>query len=468
MGNVWIKEFIGGLDTRRLPETTPGGALILGRDGHITRGGEFEQRADFVKYADLPAGETKGLAATNTGLFVFGHAAGVVVPAGVNYQRLQPPAAQTMTRFLSATLFKGQIFASARYSDGLVYNFFNGTRVTDWPASPFATSVRTVQQKVYGVAGPVLHFSAIADATAFNSGVGHGFIDMSTQATGSEELTALAQYQNFIAVFAGRTIQLEFVDPDPTLNRLVQTLNNTGTIAARSVTQFGDNDVFYLDESGIRSLRARETINVAFSSDTGNPVDDIVVEKLTGLTEDQREQAIGVIEPRDGRLWMAIDDEIFVFSYFTGSKVSAWTTYRPGFTIDDMVVFQRKVYLRSGDTIYVYGGTGDSFVYTNVEAEAWLPYLDADQPARRKTFSGVDVAARGTWEVRAALDPTNLIASDKVGVVTETSYNAHRISMHGQSSHISIRFRCLAPVDANTPAKLGSVVIHHDLDADED
>jgi hypothetical protein len=40
--------------------------------------------------------------------------------------------------------------------------------------------------------------------------------------------------------------------------------------------------------------------------------------------------------------------------------------------------------------------------------------------------------------------------------------------MHGQSSHISIRFRCLAPVDANTPAKLGSVVIHHDLDADED
>jgi hypothetical protein len=318
------------------------------------------------------------------------------------------------------------------------------------------------------VAGPVLHFSAIADATKFNHGTGFGFIDMSTQATGSEELTALAQYQNFVAVFAGRTIQLEFVDPDPTLNRLVQTLNNTGTIAARSVTQFGDNDVFYLDESGIRSLRARETINVAFSSDTGNPVDDIVVEKLTGLTEDQRERAIGVIEPRDGRLWMAIDDEIFVFSYFTGSKVSAWTTYRPGFTIDDMVVFQRKVYLRSGDTIYVYGGTGDSFVYTNVEAEAWLPYLDANQPARKKTFSGVDVAARGTWEVRAALDPTNLIASDKVGVVTETSYNAHRISMHGQSSHISIRFRCLAPVDANTPAKLGSVVIHHDLDADED
>lgn len=468
MGNVWVKEFIGGLDGRRLPETTPGGALILGRDGHITRGGEFEQRADFVKFADLPPGETKGLAATNDSLYVFGHAAGVTVPAGVLYQRLPPPAAQTLERFLSFTLFAGQVFAAAEFSDGLVYNFFNGVRVTDWPASPFATFVRTVQQKVYGVAGPTLHFSAIADATKFNSGTGHGFIDMSTQATGSEELTAIAPYQNFIAVFAGRTIQLEFVDPDPALNRLVQTLNNTGTIAPRSVTQFGDNDVFYLDESGIRSLRARETINVAFSSDTGNPVDDLVVAKLAGLTEEQRSRAIGVIEPRDGRLWMAINDEIFVFSYFTGSKVSAWTTYLPGFVVDDMVVFRRKVYLRSGDTLYVYGGTGNSPVYSNVEAEAWLPYLDANQPARRKTFSGVDVAARGTWEVRAALDPTNLGASDKVATITETSYNHHKIDMNGQSTHISIRFRCLAPVDENTPAKLGAVVIHHDLDNDED
>ena len=468
MGNIWVREFIGGLDARRMPETTPGGALILGRDGHITRGGEFEQRAAFVKFADLPAGQTRGLAATNDSLYVFGTAAGVAVPAGVLYQRLPPPAAQTLTRFLSFTLFAGKLFVTARFSDGLAYNYFNGARVTDWPASPFATYAKTIQQKVYGVAGPTLHFSAISDATKFNSGTGHGFIDMSTQATGSEELTAIAQYQNLVAVFADRTIQLEAVDPDPALNRLAQTLNNTGTIAPRSVTQFGDNDVFYLDDSGIRSLRARESINVAFSSDTGNPIDDLVVAKLAGLTEDQRSRAIGIIEPLDGRLWMAIYDEIFVFSYFTGSKVSAWTTYRPGFVVDHMVVFRRKVYLRSGDTLYVYGGTGDAPVYTNVEAEAWLPYLDANQPARRKTWSGVDVAARGTWEVRAALDPTNFDASDKVATITETTYNHHKIDMNGQSTHISIRFRCFASVDADSPAKLGAVVIHHDLDNDED
>ena len=45
MGTIWIREFTGGLDARRLPETTPGGVLIKGIDGHINRGGEFEQRA---------------------------------------------------------------------------------------------------------------------------------------------------------------------------------------------------------------------------------------------------------------------------------------------------------------------------------------------------------------------------------------------------------------------------------------
>ena len=467
MGTVWVKEFTGGLDARRLPETSAGGTFIRAVDGHITRGGEFEQRARFVKYADLPAGETKGLAATNDALFVFGHAAGVVVPAGVTYQRLQPPASQTMTEFLSFTLFKGLLSTAARYSDGLVYNFHNGVRITDWPASPFATFLRTAQTKVYGVAGPVLHFSAVADATKFNSGTGFGFIDMSTQATGSEQLTSIAQYQQLLAIFAARTIQLEFVDPDPALNRLSQTLNNTGTVAPRSVIQFGDNDVFYLDASGIRSLRARESINVAFSSDTGNPIDDLIVAKLSSLSDADKAKAVAVIEPRDGRLWMAMRDEIFVFSYFTGSKISAWSTYKPGFVVDDMVVFNRRVYLRSGDSIYVYGGVGETFDYTQVEAEAWLPYLDANAPTRSKMFTGIDAAVRGTWELRVGLDPTDADASDKVATVTETTYGMDKIPGIGNTTHISPRFRLTAPPESG-PAKLGAVVIHHDMDDDED
>src|SRR5206468_3229300 len=66
MGSIWVKEFTGGLDTRRLPETSPGGTLVKAIDGHINRGGEFEQRAAFVPVFPLPKG-TVGLAFTKAG-----------------------------------------------------------------------------------------------------------------------------------------------------------------------------------------------------------------------------------------------------------------------------------------------------------------------------------------------------------------------------------------------------------------
>lgn len=468
MGTIWVREFTGGLDARRLPETTAGGVLIRATDGHINRGGEFEQRAEFVKVYTLPAGKTKGLAATSSSLYVFGSDVAPTMPTGVLYQRVQAAVASPLDRVLSTTLFKGKLHVAARFQSGTVHNFYDGTRITDWPgASTFGTFVKTVAQKVYAVAGPNLLFSAISDATKFNSGTGYGFIDMSTQAKGSETLTSIASYQNFIAVFAGRTIQIEAVDPDPAQNRLVQTLNNTGTLAPRSVTEFGDNDVFYLDRSGVRSLRARQSINVAFSSDTGNPIDDLIIAKLKTLTDTEQANALGIIEPDDGRLWIALKDEIFVFSYFTGSKVSAWTTYRPGFNIDDMVEFDGRIYLRSEDDIYCYGGTGDTPVYGDTQAEAWLPYLDADRPTQTKHFTGIDVAARGTWEVRASLDPKTS-ASDKIAVIDGTSYGLDRVAAIGQSTHISLRFTCKGRPTDGGPAKLSSAVIHHNLDDAED
>ena len=91
MGVIWVKEFTGGLDTRRLPETTPAGVMIRAKDGHVTRGGEFEKRAAFVPTFSLPAG-TIGLAHTRTGLVVFGHAASPTMPSGVAYQRRLDPS----------------------------------------------------------------------------------------------------------------------------------------------------------------------------------------------------------------------------------------------------------------------------------------------------------------------------------------------------------------------------------------
>lgn len=344
--------------------------------------------------------------------------------------------------------------ASAALADG-------ADPTTTFQPGPF---VKTIGRKMYSVSGPNLHFSGTAQPTKFTTDTtGAGFIDMSSIAAGLEQMVAIAKYQTFAAVFGEKTTQIEYVDPDPTLNREVQTLENTGTRYPNSVSKFGDNDIFYVD-SGVRSLKARDSSNAAATTDIGVPIDTLVRAALKGVADDEVRLVVSCIEPSTGRYWLAVKDQIFVFSYFGGAKVSAWTTYEPGFSVEQMVVFKQRVYVRSGNTIYVYGGLGSDEVFDDTVAEAWLPYLDANQPTREKAWVGMDAALEGQWSVAAAMQPTDLTTEDAVNVMFETSYNRDKLPQIGSSTHLSLRFRS----QGSGQARLSAVVIHHDLEADED
>jgi hypothetical protein len=701
MGTIWVREFTGGLDNRRMPEATSGGVLIRANNGHITRGGEFEQRAAFVPTYALPAG-TVGMFSDRSSVVVFGHlAAPVGLPSGVAYQRLQHSTpAIALVRILSADLYAGKIYAVGEFADGAIFHFYDGARVTDWfdgraratfevvggavtpaiaatgsfevtggtvgggnqissvtidgvnvlgaavahtgnnattaaavaaqinsyssspeytatsigqtvritaavagttpngkavvpvvggtatvgnisnmaggaatttsratdikingvsiisapvlwttsnedtaqaiatainsftstpdytasavgasvsiaaattgpapngfvvaftlvdgldvtPDAPVMANgasstntyqpgefVRTIAQKMYSVSGPNMHFSGIKAPTKWTTdAVGAGFIDMSSESSGSEELTALARYQNFVAVFAARNVQIWYVDPDPELNRISQVLNNTGTDSPRSVTAFGDTDLFYLDESGLRSLRARDSSNAAATTDIGVPVDELISAKLETLTENERRQVVGLIEPKNGRFWLIMRDVAFVFSFFNGAKVSAWSTYdmsfiedgeTTSFSVDEALVFNRRVHLRAGDMIYVYGGLVGN-IHDDTVAEAWLPYLDADDPTRMKEFNGLDVVLRGLWEVAAAMDPQDETTEDIVGTFDETTYNREKNPFNHQATHVSLRFRSQGVRNEGTePHRLGACVLHYESSEDKD
>lgn len=317
--------------------------------------------------------------------------------------------------------------------------------------------VKTIGSKMYSVSGPNLHFSGIQDPTQWTTdATGAGFIDMSSYSSGSEELQAVETYQSNIAIFGETAVQIWYVDPDPSLNTRSQTLNNTGTTCPRSVTQFSDNDLFYLNESGLRSLRARDASNAASTTDIGVPVDTLISARLKPMTDVQRDNVIGLVEPGDGRFWLIMGDEIFVFSFFSGAKVSAWTLYETDFSTSDAVVFDQRVYLRSGNTIYVYGGLGNETVYDDTQAIAQIPYVNADDPARSKNWQGVDVAAAGEWSIYFAMAPQTPAARDKIAVVDGSTFDVNRIPANGNSTHCSVIFKTLG----DGPAKLGSAVIH--------
>lgn len=337
------------------------------------------------------------------------------------------------------------------------------------------TFVKTIGSRMHCVSGANEHGSGLQQPTKWTTDTtGAFFIDMSTQASGAERLISLAKYQNFVAVLAERVIQIWRFESDPANNSQVQVLNNTGTASPRSVTQFGDADVFYLDESGLRSLRARDSSNAAATTDIGVPVDPLIIAKLRSLSAPEREQVIGLIEPSDGRFWLIMRDTIFVFSFFSGAKISAWSQYTPAywdeegerveFEIDDAVVFQRRVYIRSGDTIFVYGGLETGAATDQTSAVAWLPYLDANTPSVPKKWQGVDAALRGVWTLYGGMQPTEegFAVQDKLATLDGTTYNLDAIATLGTSTHVSLRFES----SGDGEALLSSCAIHYEGDAD--
>ncbi|MDR9437541.1 MAG: hypothetical protein RI563_11715, partial [Thiohalophilus sp.] len=145
MAYVLVEDFKRGLDRRRSMDTTPAGSLWECINAHISRGGEIEKRKAFVSKYSLPAGETFGLHATGTALYTFGSAASPGVPAGVTYQRLQHPDGSTaMSAILYTENFDGKVYAIAEFTDGNIYHYYNGSRVTTWDG--IATSVSSNNQ----------------------------------------------------------------------------------------------------------------------------------------------------------------------------------------------------------------------------------------------------------------------------------------------------------------------------------
>lgn len=701
MGTIQIREMTGGLDARRLPETTPGGVLVKADNGHITRGGEFQSRAAFVPEFTLPAG-TVGLAQTETGLLVFGSSAR---PASlspfIRYQRLQK-GGKTLARIRDWELFDGKVYAIVEFNDGTVSHFFNGVEVDTWqdaratallrfesgaitPAeraqAQFAvtggtpevinslTSIRvsgteildgvvipqgtneataqfiadqinanpttprynasaegaivkleadragaaangrtitwettgnftlggatvfaggsdeivpqllsiaiggvlairgpipwagspqamasavadavnalssnpeyvaqprdnmvfirteqagtaqngrpvvyqttgnmvvstpegdvtyggsnlgdtnflpadvvlTFREKLYAGSGSNLHYSAVNTPQYWQPGgsasgqIGAGFTNIAASNSSSDRITAMARYFDKLAVFTGDTVQTWFIDPDPDLVGQTQVLENTGTDCPASVTQFGDADIFYLDTSGLRSLRARDSSNAAATTDVGVPIDDILTAKLAGMTASERQRIIGLINPGDKRFWLIMGREIFVYSYYPNSKVNAWTRYEASTTIggvrtdidvDAAVTFDRKVFLRAGNTIYCYGGWGRQPVYDETPARAWLPLLDADAPTAEKDWRGIDAALTGPWDVSVSFDPTQPDVQDEIAHLTQTTFGLRRIPIKHKSSHFGLRF-----TSRGGPAVLSAIVIHFDGKVNDD
>lgn len=183
---------------------------------------------------------------------------------------------------------------------------------------------------------------------------GAGVIPFTSNFGAEDTVQGFSQLQGRLAVFGRRSIQLWTTDADPNNFAWIQTLDNSGTQAPLSILNLGDYDCLYLDDSGVRSLRAKEVTSNAFIDDVGSAIDDIVQLLVTsgGLPT----QACSVVEPTTKNYWISIPTgvantaTIYVLSRHPAVKQTAWSTYNASYR--QVVAPPSQSYDNNGRIVY--------------------------------------------------------------------------------------------------------------------
>lgn len=318
-----------------------------------------------------------------------------------------------------------------------VVNYF-GNIANPWGN---ASTVKTHKRKMYAGAGGVLDFSGVNDATAWNvdTAPGAGFLIAANHIGGSETISSLETYQGRLAVFSRRAIQLWTMQNDDALNVPEQFIEHTGTRSPRSTLEFGGNDVFYLDDSGINSLKARDASNNAFVSGVAAAINKLVRQWMRTVTDSDVERAASAVEPEEARFWMAIGGRIFVYSFFPSAGVAAWSWYEPGFTVESFARTTNRIYARAANTLYLYGGTsGEEYDASRVEVQ--FPFITAGKPGNFKNLLGLNMAAEGTWSCKLKINPNNLYDEVQAGSDTGVTFPSEGWGIVGHTTHVAPLF----------------------------
>jgi hypothetical protein len=162
---------------------------------------------------------------------------------------------------------------------------------------------------------------------------GTAVISFLSQFGSQDTVVGFAAFNGKLVVFGKQSIQIWDINADPAQFALLQTLDQSGTIASLSIQSIGDLDVLYLDRTGIRSVQAKTLTNNAFIDDVGIAVDSLVKSDLNTIGINVDTGAVAIVEPSSKQYWLFLRDEIYVLSRHPGSKIQAWSKIIPSYQI---------------------------------------------------------------------------------------------------------------------------------------
>lgn len=321
-----------------------------------------------------------------------------------------------------------------------------------------AEQIKVIDQKMYAVAENAYMFSGLEEPFAWVPGdtrlgndfvSGAGFTPINTEDGSTADIVSFGSFLTQVAFLTENEIQVWDIGNDETQNALRQSIVNTGTEFEKGFTPYGDVDGFYLSASGIRSLKGTNSTNTLNVSDPGLPIDPLYLTKIDAAVAAGRD-IITIIEPKDNGLFIFLGDEAFAFSFFYGSKVSAWSRFTFPRNITEARVFKKTIVVRATDPtdgserLAYYGGKTADVYDNSVEAELQLAVMDAETASLRKTWTETELLTFGTWIMEYSL---NILGSNPLPLATFTgaTFDDPNIETNGSSTHITFNLKSTTP-----------------------
>jgi hypothetical protein len=446
-----VIDFKSGLDVRKTQLTAPGGSLRILENAVLNQGGEIEKRLAFVPMTSVPftpyymIGHSGALHVFNVG------ASGAIPPGAMPatvpiVPHILAPPPDEIVKILDVEPFDDKFFVCGLAINGVTYCWYDGVVVLEADGSPsHGTYARTWRSKMYRVDKKYLRFSGVNNPAqndpASVTEPGAGFINIALNDPDGENLESMEIFYGDMAILARLQTQIWTLDPDPTKDSLKQVLR-VGEVAPHGIVQFGTGDVLFLSASGVRSLKSQSITLAASVSDVGSAIDLALIPTIRGgFAVD----AVAVVQPIQGRYWLAIGDTIYVLSYFPAGNITAWSTFKPGFNPYCFAIINEMVFV--GDTlrnIWLYGGV-DQNTYDTSKVTIRTPHMSADNPTENKRIKSVDVMCQGQWTVQVGMLPNNTEAFELVATIQDNTYGLQSIPFAGYGTHFGVHLEHQAP-----------------------
>ena len=412
---ISVANFVG-LDLRRGVDASEPNTLREATNLDLTIGGGLKARAQLRPYATLDA--------TSVGLYAANGFLRTAVPVPATDVFTNPPPGMrydwfanratggdlgTALKLTASQVWNRQPYiVIQKYLDpanpniGFLYEHHYipevatysiasiGSTVVTTPFTPgpflFAMSRKLISSDLS--TNNVWYSSSINGPTDWSNSGDAGYLPVTQHINGDPEVRGFSYFGSKLAVFFRDAVQLWSFFTDPADNEIVDTIGGAGTEQSGSiVNMMGDS--LYFAQGGFRSLSIVVASGQAQDGDLGANI-----QAETSLIDTSAVQLVSLWSPSRSQYMCAVGAVMYVLTNSPQSKVVGWTKYTLPFTITHMVEFRGKVYVRSGNIVYVFDST-----FAGESGYAWtarFPYLYAGEPGRKKQWIAYEAQQSGT------------------------------------------------------------------------